>query len=178
MAGADFDEGADTSGMHRFNLLHEIDWVHDLVCQQLARVFFRFGIFRTGRVGIHRHCALAKFHRLQRSGEGRARIGHQGAVKRRRHRQHAAADRTFGQRLSSTRDLLQRAREHKLFWRIAVGDDQSTVFLAQKILHRGFVRLHCQHGTPAGSAAVVCHQASAQIRQLMQRRRADTPRRA
>ena len=134
MTGADFDEGAHAIGVHRFNLAHEIDRLHNLVSEQLACVFFSLGILRTGGVGIHRQFALGELHLFERSGEGCARVRYQRAVKRCRYLQHAIADRACRQGRCRAFNLLGRSCEHKLFRRVAVGDhqtaDRTVCFLA------------------------------------------------
>ena len=167
MAGADFDEGAHAVGVHRLNLLHEIDRPHDLIGECVARLYGRFRVLDAGGIGVDGHTALAERDASERFGERRARVGHERAVKRRRYLQNAAAYGALGEFALRPFDLLHRAGEDSLLGRIAIRDHQfaqiALVFV-QETQHRLFVGLHRQHRAAIAAARAARHQATAQVR--------------
>ena len=167
-AGAHLHKGADSGGMERLDLGHELHRSNQLPGEErLGRVLV-VRIRRGGSVGVYRQPGLPECDIGQSCQERFSGVGHQLTMKGGSHRQALAGELAGGKYGDGPLDLGAAAGKNRLRRSVPVGDDQVESLFGKSLLDNGQRSRYRQH--PPLVATAGRHEMAAQAGKVVEGR--------
>ncbi len=162
-SGADFDEGADSRGIHGFDAGDELDRVRELVSEKVGDRCDVGGVGRARRVRENGDCRRLEGDPGNGRSERNGGVRHERAVERTGDLEHGRPNLAGLENLGGAPDLGCRAAQHHLGRGVLIGDDQIELLVGDHLRRIGGRK---RDGDHAAAVARACrHQLAARAGQ-------------